>query len=55
LILFELVRDRVAKSLRLRSIEKFLIKRAVRTDARAEGNMNVKMTNQIFFCSPETF
>src|SRR5207302_4661284 len=50
-VLFEFTQNRLAKSLRLRTVQERFVKCAVRTDARAERNVNVEMSNRLGFCS----
>ena len=44
-LMFQLAQNRFTKSPRLRAIEQILVKRAVRADTRAEGNVNVNVTD----------
>jgi hypothetical protein len=46
-LLAELVQKRFTKSLRLRTIQQLFVKSAVRTDPRAEGNVNVDMADRV--------
>ena len=45
MIWFQLAQDRFTKSPRLRAIEQILVERAVGADTRAEGNVDVQMTD----------
>src|SRR5437879_112110 len=47
-LLMELSQKRLAKSLRLRAVEQFLVKCAVRTDPRAERNVDVDVSDPRF-------
>ena len=44
-LLIEIAQYRFAKSPRLRAIQQIFVKRAVRADSRAKGDVNVNMSN----------
>src|SRR6266478_4507081 len=48
-VLLEFTQNRLAKSLRLRSVRQRFVKRAVRADAGAEGDMDVNVANHVFY------
>ena len=50
---FELAKERLTKSRGLRAIQQIFVKRAIRTNPRAEGDVNVDVVNCITLFAPE--
>ena len=48
--LYQFLQERLTKSRGLRAIQQILVKRAIRTNTRAEGDVNVDVANRITLC-----